>query len=350
MTLFTRTLVAGLMLSLLATLIGGLARWMVAWPVAETLRTYHGPLICGLVFPGLIGLERAVALGRPWAWAAPVLALLGLAATLFRGDAWGGWWLLVAAVFLAEQAALNRRSPGLDGQLGVLAGLALALADGLWLTERSTQGAATAWATFLILVIAAERLELSFLARSAGRVARVVSLLLLAGALFGRLELVGWAWVVLALWLGRHDLARRNARRSGLPAFCARAVLLGYLWLALSGLQLALWGERIGAFDRVYHGVFVGFVLSMVMAHGPIIFPALLGLPMRFSGLFYLPLLLLHGSLAWRCWGDPVRGGQGNVLGFVVFLLLAAWHLGGQERPWLRPDEKKSGPRTIPEA
>ena len=75
------TLRAGLLalaaLALLTGLWGAVTR--LGWPLPHgaSLAALHGPLmICGL-FGTLIGLERAVALGRGWSYAAPVLSSLG---------------------------------------------------------------------------------------------------------------------------------------------------------------------------------------------------------------------------------------------------------------------------------
>lgn len=57
---------------------------------------FHGALmICGL-FGTLISLERAVAIGRGWAYAAPVLAAGG-AVLLLAGTVWLAAWVFVLA-------------------------------------------------------------------------------------------------------------------------------------------------------------------------------------------------------------------------------------------------------------
>jgi hypothetical protein len=55
------------------------------------------------------------------------------------------------------------------------------------------------------------------------------------------------------------------------------------------------------------HAVFVGFVLSMVFAHAPLIFPAVLGLPLTYRPAFYLHVGILHLSLMVRVVGDLVQ-------------------------------------------
>src|SRR5689334_23088486 len=67
---------AGVFTLLVSGLWAGLLRlgWALPTPQAS-LAAVHGPLIvCGLL-GSVIGLERAVALGRPWAFAGPLLTL-----------------------------------------------------------------------------------------------------------------------------------------------------------------------------------------------------------------------------------------------------------------------------------
>jgi len=52
------------------------------------------------------------------------------------------------------------------------------------------------------------------------------------------------------------------------------------------------------------HAVALGFVLSMVFGHAPIILPAVTGLRVRFSAAAYIPLALLHLSLLLRIAAD----------------------------------------------
>lgn len=65
----------------------------------------------------------------------------------------------------------------------------------------------------------------------------------------------------------------------------------------------------------------------MIFGHAPIIIPALLGLPVRFSRLSYLPLVFLHLSLFLRVIGglsgltDARRwGGMLNGIAILLFL------------------------------
>jgi hypothetical protein len=65
----------------------------------------------------------------------------------------------------------------------------------------------------------------------------------------------------------------------------------------------------------------------MIFGHAPIIFPAVLGLPIEHTPKLYLPLILLHVTLVVRVAGDlllwmPVRqwGGLLNALTLLLFL------------------------------
>lgn len=52
------------------------------------------------------------------------------------------------------------------------------------------------------------------------------------------------------------------------------------------------------AYDVIVHTFFLGFVFSMILAHGPIILPGVLGVSLKpFHRLFYGWLILLH--LSW---------------------------------------------------
>ena len=76
------------------------------------------------------------------------------------------------------------------------------------------------------------------------------------------------------------------------------------------------------------HAIFVGFVFSMIFAHAPIIFPAVLGRPINFYPIFYSHLILLQLSLLLRVAGDlilwlPGRqwGGLLNAVAILLFMV-----------------------------
>jgi hypothetical protein len=134
----------------------------------------------------------------------------------------------------------------------------------------------------------------------------------------------------LTLWLVRYDVARRTVSQSGLTRFIAVCLLSGYFWLAVSGvIGIGLGSPGAGPiYDALLHALFVGFALSMVFGHAPIIFPAVLNRPIVFRRAFYLHVALLHVSLVMRLTGDlagvsllRLCGGLLNVAAIGLFLI-----------------------------
>lgn len=325
-------------LSLIGGVLGGLYRlgWLDLSP-ADAASAAHGALmVCGF-FGTLIGLERAVALGRWWGYGAPALAgPAGLSAildlvspipeALFVG---AGIVLALASVHVALQHRALFTVTIAAGALCWLAG------NIVWLAGADIRVATVWWMLFLLLTIAGERLELRRLLRphAGDRAAFLGGLgLLAAGAaaatvIPGELRLLGVAFVALALWLLRYDVARRTIRQQGLVRFAALCLLSGYGWLALSGL-LMMAGLEIGlARDALLHAFFLGFVFAMVFAHAPIILPAVTRFALPYRPAFYLHFLALQLSLGVRIAGDlasadwlRTAGAAGNAIAILLFL------------------------------
>jgi hypothetical protein len=125
--------------------------------------------------------------------------------------------------------------------------------------------------------------------------------------------------LAMAAWLARYDLARRTVHARGVTRFIAVCLLAGYAWLAIGGLTWLTWGATPPALarDAMIHALFLGFVISMVFGHAPVILPAVLRVPLPYRPWFYVHVALLHAGLV-------VRVLVGDVLGFT-----AAWQLGG---------------------
>jgi hypothetical protein len=112
-------------------------------------------------------------------------------------------------------------------------------------------------------------------------------------------------------------------RQDRLPRYVAACLLAGYFWLGLGGALLAL----SMAYDAALHAIFVGFVFSMVFGHAPVIVPAVARANVRYHWSFYVPLALLHVSVAARVIGDlaaspsaRAAGGTLSALSIVVFI------------------------------
>ncbi len=329
------------MAALLAAMWGGLLRMGWRWPVLHpTLPTSHGPLmVCGFLGT-LIGLERAVALQRRWTYIGPLLSGLGglLLVAGVRG-ALGPLLMTLSSVGLvAAFVLIIRRQPALFTAVMGLGALAWLAGNALWLAERPLFRVVLWWAGFLVLTIVGERLELSRLLRlsALSRAGFFLAAgLFLAGLVWTETDqtvgtrLVGSGLLALTAWLLRYDIARRTVRQVGLPRYIAICLLSGYVWLGVSGVLALRFGALYAGprYDATLHALLVGFVLSMIFGHAPIIFPAVIGLSVSFRRTFYVHLVLLHASLLLRVVGDlaswlPGRqwGGLLNVVVILLFL------------------------------
>lgn len=323
----------------------------------------HGMLLV-LGFVGtVVALERAVALHRRFGYAAP--ALLGL----------GGLLLISPAPLAAGRIALLAGSLALAGLYVPLwhrqrdesvlvqaLGAVMAVGGALLYAADVPVPRLLPWlAVFVILTIAGERLELarvqllsskavgSFLTCSVAVVMATTTTLLWPVPGYPAL---GASLLALVGWLLRHDVARRTMRARGLPRFIAWCLLLGYAWLAVAAMLLllgpALEGPR---YDAVVHATFLGFTMSMIMAHAPVILPAVLRVRLPYHPMMIGPVLVLHGSLFLRVavgdvLGLPVVlqvGGALNVAALLSFVLVTIWclHLG-RHRP--ASGESAAGP------
>ena len=299
--------------TLLTGVFAGLARLGVVFAWGPAYALDHGPLLVLGAFGTVIALERAVALGRGWALVAPGIGAAAAVAML-AGAPWAPWAATASALALAGlNAAIVRRQAAAFTWLMLLGSAALFLGDVAWALGRPLFQVVTAWLAFFVLTIVAERLELSRLAPTPrwARVALVVlaSLLALLACALGFApapRALGVAMALVAAWQLRFDLARRMLRRHGLPRFAAIGVLLGAAWLLVAGVLLVLNGLPPAGplYDAALHCVFVGYVLSMVFAHAPIILPAVARIDVPFSRVLYVPLAVLHLSLAARVAGD----------------------------------------------
>ena len=325
----------------------GLAR--LGWSVPGSgLAASHGPLMASAFFGTVISLERAVALGRRWAYAAPLASGLGALAAMLSMPAACAPALSLAgsAIMLAASAAVYRRQRELFTLTLGLGAACWTAGSVLWLLDLPMHAVSPWWMAFLVLTIAGERLELSRLLPPSPMAKRVFALLLAAvlaatgTSLFaydaGTLAL-GIAFAGLALWLLRQDIARRTIKTTGLTRFIAACLLSGYVWLAVGGAVIAVSGG-LGAggpaYDAALHTVLLGFVLSMVFGHAPIIVPAVTRVAIPYAPYFYAPLVLLHASLVvrlagdwmaspqWRAWGGALNGVA--VLAFLLGTIVAA--------------------------
>lgn len=327
------------MLSLVGGVLAGLSR--LGWEVPATAAAgWHGALMISAFFGTVISLERAVALGRGWAYLAPAGAGLAGVAMLAGAPLAPAQILMVAAAatLVAGSVQVLRRLVAPFTIVLALGAVCWLIGNLAWLATGAITAAVPWWLAFLVLIIAGERLELTrFLPTPplAQRLFFVIVGTILAGALASfRAESAGLGLfsaglLALASWLLRYDIARLNARQRGLTRFIAICLLSGYGWLFAAGL-LGLAGGFVPGHpwrDATLHAVGLGFVLSMVFGHAPIILPAVTRMKIPYHPAFYLPLLALHASLALRVAGVMAgdfalrrEGGLANAIALLLFI------------------------------
>ncbi|MGH3262246.1 MAG: hypothetical protein ACRDNS_09645, partial [Trebonia sp.] len=309
----------------------------------------------------LIALERAVALGATWSYLAPAATGLGGLAIVVGAPGRVGEVLIACGgvVLIVIFIQVHRIQPSLHNVVMTAAAVCWVVAAGLWLAGWDITKFVPWLVGFLILTITGERLELS---RMTGTSRRGRMLFAAAAGLFGvgliaslaagpspavlggpvpiGIRITGFGFIALALWLARYDIARRTIRGHGVTRYMAAALLTGYAWLAVAGVlwawkgQMALGGNYdLGIYDAELHAIFLGFVMSMIFAHAPVIVPSVLGRPLPFRNFLYVALVLLHASLLLRLIGGDWAGntvvwqwgGSLNEVAVLLFLAMAAF-------------------------
>jgi hypothetical protein len=303
-------------MSLLAGLWTGLERLGLPLPaVATPALVHHSAFMISGFLGTVISLERAVALGRPWAYLAPALSAAGAIVLILGSPGFAAFLFLAAGLALtAGSALIAARHTAVFTITLAVAALCWAVGTLVWIAGQDMPAVSGWWLLFLILTIAAERLELSRLlqvSRASQAAFVLIASLVVVGAMRSELDRPtapssGLGLCLLTLWLVRHDVATRTIRQTGQARFSAACMLAGYVWLGAAGVLLLVAppGSRAFSYDAAVHAVALGFVLSMIFGHAPIILPAVTGLRLRFTPVVYGPLALLHGAVLIRVAAD----------------------------------------------
>ena len=333
--------------ALLAALTAALLRTGWSLPlVSGSFVGQHGGLMVGGFLGTLIGLERAIALQRRWTYLGPLASGLGGLALLagLPDFASRGLMVLAGVGLVAVFALIYRLRPTIDSAVMGFGAMGWLVGNALWLAGLPMAHVVPWWFGFLILTVAGERLELSAVLRLkpathklfAG--AAVVFIIGLAMSLFAfdlGLRVMGLGLAALGVWLLRYDVARRTIRATQLPRFIAACLLAGYAWLVIAGALFVAAGASYAQgllYDAALHAIFLGFVISMIFGHAPIVLPAVLRFPVFYHPILFAPLAFLHMGLLVRVAGDLANapmlwkwGSLFNVLAVLLFLGSAAF-------------------------
>lgn len=330
------------------------------------IASLHAPLMVFGFVGTLIVLERAVAARKPWGYLSP--ALLGVGSLLLLSEAPSAvgktmiafGFIGLVGIYLVIWKRLAAAAIAIQA-LGAIAGLIATL---LWLVGSLIPAMVPGMAVFLILTIVGERLELARVSptvdvRSESFGLAVAILLVIFTPLAPLFPQVCYPLLAVCLglqvvWLLKFDVAPKLISTSGLPRYMAICLMTGYIWLLVpTGVWLINGPTSTGPlYDATLHSIFLGFVMSMIMAHAPVILPAVLRKPLPYRAFLYIPVVLLHASLVLRllggdAWGNVFSlhlGGALNVISVLLFAILAVTSaaLGPPSKPTAKLRKKES--------
>ncbi|KOF02562.1 hypothetical protein OB69_11595 [Roseivirga seohaensis subsp. aquiponti] len=330
--------IAFILFAVVGLVSGLLSGWLrIGWNIpVYGMAGFHGVLMLGGFLGSLICFEKAVATKRNWAFLVPASSGLSVLAFLFN-QAYLGYLLQIVAsiglvciyIFLAKQSQENYILLMLIGAMCWLAGNVLLLKTHFYPTVFPW------WIAFILFTIVGERLELSrFLPLKMWSKYLLVGLLIatLIGFMLpyhgmGR-TVVASGIAGLALWLLRFDLARILLKKKGHYLYTGVCLTLGYVWLFASGLFMVFVSSGAFAFDALLHSYFLGFAISMIFAHGPIIFPSLLNKTgHRFHSILWFWMVVFQASVAVRIFADLqefflLRKWAGMINGLIILVFL----------------------------
>jgi hypothetical protein len=312
-------------INLVIGVLAGFGRLGLSLPLSYAV-VNHGAVMVGGFLGTLITLEKVIPLKRRTLLIIPALSglsILPLSNVMFITGA----ILLIAAsaglvivylIYLSRHRALY---------LYIMFGGAVCwlIGNGVLLHGRFFPAAFPWWMGFLLFTIVGERLELSkFLPVS--KLIRsfllVCVVLVVAGLVipfhaFGS-YVAGAGMMGIAVWLMRFDMVAISLKK-GLTRFIGYALMGGYCALMLEGVFLLALPDLPFAYDIIVHTFFLGFVFSMIFAHGPIILPGVLGVSVKpYHPFLYVPLILLVTSVVLR-----IIAGM-NLLAY-EFRITSAW-------------------------
>ncbi len=341
------TVAAGLFLLLIGLRMGlvtGYAPYLLI-PDKNILLPVHGPLIVGGFVAAAISIQRAATSGVRWILLVSLASIAGAVALLFPASKLAGEIsLLFSAILLSLfMLYLFIQDPQRHNLLMTLGALSWFVSNLFFLFNMPLRNVVPFWMAFVLFAMSGERMELSRFRKDAAPgkwLFRISLLLMLPDALLHFFpgsppslladRLFGLACFLFAAWLLYADEEIRYLDQMDLTRFTSMGVAAAYGWVAIVGLILMIYGcpERGYVYDAIVHSFFLGFFISIILAHAPSVIPSILKIRVRFTNWFYISLILMHFSVALRLLYDlaEVRDGQilafyGNILSLSFFFI-----------------------------
>jgi hypothetical protein len=300
------------MFCLLSGLWSGLTR--IGWNISILpITAHHGAIMVGGFLGTLIALEKIIPLKKKSLYIIPVLNALSVVFYFLNQPKIAVYILVISSTSLAFVFLYYFRMQRTIIYVLMLLGAIWWLVGNLLLLTKSFYPLAFPWWTaFALFIIAAERIELmKFLPVSKASKNFFVLLLLcfVSGVLFsfhGTGNLIcGLALIGTSVWLMRNDMIGINLKKRNMPRYVAVSLLCGYVALFLTGIFFFSLSDQWLNYDAIVHSFFLGFVFSMIFAHGPIILPGIMGISATpFNKILYFWLVLLQVSWLMRVLAD----------------------------------------------
>jgi hypothetical protein len=300
------------MVNLLAGMAAGLVR--IGWRLdVHGLAASHGAIMVGGFLGTLIALEKLIPLKTKILYAIPIVSGGSLIAFCLGLPQEAVLMITIASLGLSVVFAFYYAKHRELQFLIMFAGALCWLTGNVFLySENFYPLSFPLWVGFILLIIVGERIEITkFLPVTMKQKGILFALL----ALYVGSSLVsfhgigsivsGIALICISIWLLQYDLIRVSITKAGLTKYVAVALLCGYLALLICGVFFITMQGSIMSYDVLVHTFFLGFVFSMIFAHGPIILPGVLGISAKpFHRIFYLWLILLQISWLTRAFAD----------------------------------------------
>ena len=131
--------------------------------------------------------------------------------------------------------------------------------------------------------------------------------------------------VVVVLFAENKNFKLLSKSREPLQKYVISHTKVAYSW-GIFGLVLAMMyfadSSRIDLYDPFIHSIAVGFIGTMLLAHGPIIFPSVTGKRLDVKKISLLPLVVLTAGNLIRVVGDLVllANSPSEIIGAIVGL------------------------------
>ncbi|MGM0580996.1 MAG: hypothetical protein ACQETL_09980 [Bacteroidota bacterium] len=301
------------MLSLIVGIIGGWLRLGWAQFNIPEAAFHHGIIMTGSFLGALISMERAVVMKNKSWFFVPILAILALPLNLL------GFTQIAIISLVLSSAGLtflmyiqSMKVKEASHYVITLGAFCWAVGNALLLKSDFIPMVVPWWIAFLLFTIVGERLELSrFL--PVKKVFIILLYVLIAGVFasffipfhFGGSRITGILIALIALWLLRFDMAKKSVKKKGEYRYIGLGLIVGFVWLLVHALIMVFMENHPLYYDLWVHSFFLGFAFSMIWAHAPIIFPAVVKVKrLIYHPVLYIPWLLFQLSLIGRVWAS----------------------------------------------